>query len=131
MVVFFFSPRCFKYIMLLLIHKQSANKANDRLIGLPFYMNLCFFHFAFKILFFFFLAILVMICLSVGLIGFVLFLSLCASWIWVSISIFKFGKFSAIISSNIFSTPFLSLSCFWDPYNMFISMFDVVPRSIN
>lgn len=50
--------------------------------------------------------------------------------IWVSISVFKFGKFSAIISSNIFSIPFLSLLCFWDPYNMFISMFDVVPRSL-
>ena len=32
--------------------------------------------------------------------------SLCASWTWVTVSFLMLGKFSAIISSNVFSGPF-------------------------
>ena len=34
---------------------------------------------------------------------------LCASWIWIFVSLLRFGKFSAVISPNTFSSP-LSLS---------------------
>ena len=40
-----------------------------------------------------------------GLFGFNLFEALCASYILMSVS-FRFGKFSAIISSSMFSMPF-------------------------
>ena len=49
-------------------------------------------------------------CFGVFLLGFILPGSLCASWTWLTISFPMFGKFSAIISSNIFSGRF-SLSC--------------------
>ena len=43
--------------------------------------------------------------------------TLCASWIWISVSFPILGKFSAIVSSNKFSAPFslssLSLSWKW------------------
>ena len=69
-------------------------------------------------------AILIMICLAVGLFGFILSGTLCASCSWISGSFFRFRKFSAIISSNTFSTPFSLL--LWDPYNVNVSALDVV-----
>ena len=51
--------------------------------------------------------------LGVSLLGFVLPGTLYASWTWSPISFPVLGKFSAIISSNIFSGPF-SLFSFWD-----------------
>ena len=55
------------------------------------------------------LAIFTKICLGIGLFGFILFGILCASCIWISVSFFRFGKFSAIISPNTFSIPLLLL----------------------
>ena len=49
---------------------------------------------------------LITVCLSVFLLGFILPGTLCASWTWLTISFPMFGKFSGIISSNIFSGPF-------------------------
>ena len=46
-----------------------------------------------------------MMCLGVGLFGFSVFGAFCASCILNSVS-FRFGKFTAIIYSNIFSIPF-------------------------
>ena len=67
---------------------------------------------------------LITMCLGVFLLGFILPGTLCASWTWLTISFPMLGKFSAIISSNIFS--FLSLSSFWDPYNVNVDVFNVV-----
>ena len=39
--------------------------------------------------------------------GFILFRTLLVSWTWVTISFPILGKFSTILSSNIFSWPFL------------------------
>ena len=55
----------------------------------------------------------IIICLGVGLFGFSLFGALCTSCILILVS-FRSGMFSAIISSNIFSTPF-SFSSFGIP----------------
>ena len=44
--------------------------------------------------------------LGVFHLGFILFGNLWVSWTWVAISFFILGKFSTIISSNIFSWPF-------------------------
>ena len=49
---------------------------------------------------------LIIMCLGVFLLGFILPRTLCASWIWLTISFPMFGKFSTIMSSNIFSGPF-------------------------
>ena len=68
---------------------------------------LCFSLAAFRILSLTF-ATFIIICLGVGLFGFNLFGPLCAYFILISVS-FRFAKFSAIISSNIVSIPFLFL----------------------
>ena len=65
---------------------------------------LCFAFVAFRILSLTF-AIFIVICLGVGLFGFNIFGAFCSSCILISVS-FRFGKFSDIISSNIFSIPF-------------------------
>ena len=54
-------------------------------------------------------AILIIICLGVGLFEFILFGTFCASCTWICVSFFRFGTSSAIISSNTFLIP-LSLS---------------------
>ena len=48
-------------------------------------------------------------CLSGFLSGFILLGTLCSCWTWLTISFPLLGKFSAIISSNFFLGPFLSL----------------------
>jgi len=65
---------------------------------------LCFSLASFRILSLTF-AIFIIICLGVGLFGFNLFGAFCAPCILLSV-FFRFEKFSAIISSNIFSIPF-------------------------
>ena len=49
---------------------------------------------------------LITMCLDMLLPGFILPGTLCASLTWLTISFPMLGKFSAIISSNIFSGPF-------------------------
>ena len=72
------------------------------LLLLTFYLSLIF-------------VILITVCLSVFLLGFILLGTLCASWTWLTISFPMSGKFSAIISSNIFSGPFSLISTFGTP----------------
>ena len=51
-------------------------------------------------------AYLITMCLGVFLLGCNLYGTLCSSWTWVAISFPMLGKFSTIISSNVFSGPF-------------------------
>ena len=55
-------------------------------------------------------AILIMMCLAVGLFGFLLIVILCASWTYVTFSVIKLGKYSIITFSNRFSIPYSSSS---------------------
>ena len=68
-------------------------------------------------------------CVGVFLLEFILLRALCTSWIWLTISFSNLVKFSVTISSNTFSGPF-SLFSFWDPYNVNVSAFNVVPEDI-
>ena len=61
---------------------------------------------------------LITVCLGVLLLGFILPGTLCASWTGLTISFLMVGKFSAIISSNIFSGPF-SFSRSFLPFSLF------------
>ena len=66
---------------------------------------------------------LVTMCLGVFLLGFILPGPL-ASWTWQTTSFPMFGKFSAIISSNIFSGPFSLSSPSGTPImRMFVHLF--------
>ena len=69
---------------------------------------------------------LITVCLSVFLLGFILPGTVCTSWTWEALSFPMLGKFSTIISSNTFLCSF-SLS-FWDPYNVNVGAFNVVPE---
>ena len=52
---------------------------------------------------------LISMCLGLFLLEFILYGTLCASWILLTISFSMLGKFSTIIFSKIFSYPFFSL----------------------
>ena len=108
--------------------RVSAEKSALNLKGVPLYV-ICHFslvafnNFSLSLIF----ANLITVCLGVFLLGFILYGILCASWTWVAISFPMLGKFSTIISSNIFSGSF-SLFSFWDPYNANVAVFNVVPE---
>ena len=70
-------------------------------------------------------AVLIMTCLGMSLLGFILFGALYASCTRISVS-FGFEKFSTVISSNTFLT--FSISLLWNFYNANVSMSDIVPE---
>ena len=80
-------------------------------MGFPFYVTCCFSLAAFNILSLCLVFVsLISMCLAVFLLGFILYGTLCASWTWLTIFYPMLGKFSTIISSKIFSYPFLFTS---------------------
>ena len=91
----------------LLACRVSAEKSAVNLMEVPLYV-ICHFsptafnNFSLSLIF----ANLITMCLGMFLLGFILYGTLCTSWTWVAISFPMLGKFSAIISSNIFSGPF-------------------------
>ena len=94
----------------LLSYSVSAEKSAVSLMGVPFcviclFSPVAFNNFYFSLLF----ANLITMCLSMILLWFILSGTLCVFWTWVVISFPILGKFSTIISSNIFSVPFFSL----------------------
>ena len=112
----------------LLACRVSAEKSAVNLMGVPLYV-ICHFsvvafsNFSLSLIF----ASLISMCLGVFLLGFILTRTLCTSWTWVAISFPLLGKFLTVISSHIFSGPF-SLFSFWDPYNVNVVAFNVVPK---
>ena len=76
-------------------------------MGVPLYVICCFSLVTFYILSLSLIFVsLITMCLDMLLPGFILPGTLCASLTWLTISFPMLGKFSAIISSNIFSGPF-------------------------
>ena len=96
---------------LLLGCRVSVEKSADTLMGIPLHVVCCFSLAAFNILCLSLILVrLITMCLGVFLLGVIVPGMLCASWTWLTISSPMFGKFSAIISLNIFSGPFFSPS---------------------
>ena len=88
----------------LLACRFAAARSVLEYMGFPLYVTCCFSLAAFNILslclvFF----TLISMCLGVFLLGFILYGTLCASWIWWTICFPMLGKFSTIIYSKIFS----------------------------
>ena len=73
-------------------------------------------------------AILIMICLNVGVIGFILFWTLCVPFTWIFVFFFLFRELLAIISSNLFLPPphFLLL---WS-YDANVGTLEIIQRSL-
>ena len=86
------------YFQPLLAHKVSFEKSADSFMGTPLQVTLCLSLAAFLILSLSLtFGILIMVCLDVVLFESNLFGALCASWIYLSISFTKSGRFSFII----------------------------------
>ena len=91
----------------LLACRVSAEKSAVNLMGVPLYL-ICHFplaafnNFSLSLIF----ANFITMCLGMFLLGFILYGIICASWTQVAISFPMLGKFSTIISSNIFSGSF-------------------------
>ena len=94
-------------------------------MGVPLYVMCHFYFVAFNILSLSLIFVsLITMCLGVFLLGFVLPGAMYTSWTWLIIFFPMLGKFSAIISSNIFSGHF-SLFSFWGPYSANVHAFNV------
>ena len=91
----------------LLAWRVFAERSAVKHIVLPLNVTCCFFLAAFNILSLCLVFVsLISMCLSVFLLGFILYGALCASWTWLTIYFSMLGKFSTIISSKILSYPF-------------------------
>ena len=132
------SKNSFPFIILnrpchsLLACRVSAEKLADSLIGVPRYVICCF---SLAALIFFSLISVILItmclitmCFGVFLFWFIMYVTLCASLTWVTASFPRFGRFTAIMPSNMFSAPF---SLLLRPHNANISMLNVVPEVSN
>ena len=110
----------------LLSCRVSVEKSAENLVGFPLYIVL------FPLLLLIFLSLslifvsLITMCLDVFLLGFILPGTPYASWTWMTLSFPMLGKFSAIISSNIFLGTFSLF--FWDTNNVNVGVFTVVPE---
>jgi len=98
--------------------RVSAERSALKHIGFPLYVTCCFSLAAFNILSLSLLVWLVCVlaCFSLGLSC----MGLCASWTWLTISFFKLGEFSTIISSKFFSYPFFFYSSSGTPINQML-----------
>ena len=110
-------------------NNNNKNNSADNLMGIPLHIIHCFSIAAFNIfsLNLIFISLNNM-CLGIFLLEFILYGTLSASWAWVTISFPMLGKFSTIISLNIFLRHFLFLFFLWDPYNLNVVAFNVVPE---
>jgi len=95
-------------------------------MGFPLYVTCYFFFAAFNILSLCLVFVSLMsMCLGMFLLGFILYGTLCASWTWLT---FPVGE---LFNYNLFKNflfLFLFLFFFWDPYNLNVGAFDMVPE---
>lgn len=98
LVGIFFFFYYYEYIMPPLCGwKIFAEKSPDSLMGIPLYITGYFSLAAFKILFLSLsFDILIIIWLSVGTFGVILFGTLWTSWIWISLSFLSYGIFQLL-----------------------------------
>ena len=107
--------------------RVSAEKSANTLMGVPLYVICCFSLVAFNILSLTLIFVsLITVCLGVFPLGFILPETLCASWTWLTISFPMFGKFSSIITLNVFSGPFSLSSPSGTPIMPNVGVFNVV-----
>ena len=102
----------------------SVEISADNLMGIALYVICHFPLFAFNILSLISVSLTTM-CLGVFLLEFILPGTLCASWTWL----FPFPLLGSfwLLSLQIFSQVLsLSLSSFWDPYNVNVGVFNAV-----
>ena len=100
----------------LLASRVSTERSAVKHMGVPLYITCSFTLAAFNILSLCLVFVsFISKCLGVFLLGFILNGTLCASWIWCTISFSMLGKFSTTISSKIFSYPFFFYSSSWTP----------------
>ena len=101
---------------ILLAYRVSAERSAVNLIGIPLCV-ICFFSLAAFNMFSLYLIFdsLINMCLGMFLLGFILYGTHCAPRTWLAISFPILGKFSTIISSNIFSVPFFFSSSSGSP----------------
>ena len=91
----------------LLAGRVSAERSAVRCVGFPLSVTCCFSLAALNILYLCLVFVsLISMCLGMFFLGFILYGTLCASWIWMTISFSILGKFSTIICSKIFSYHF-------------------------
>ena len=87
--------------------RVSAEKLASSLMGVPLYITCCFSLAAFNILSISLIfPILITMCLGVVLLRLSYLRLFCAFWTWLSVFFHRLGKFSAIMSLNMFSAPF-------------------------
>lgn len=72
------------------------------------------------------LCCLIMMCLAVGLFGFIFIETLCISWVYMTLSFIRLWEFSDIILSNRFSS-LMSLFSYWYPNNVNVDTLDITP----
>ena len=91
----------------LLACRVFAERSAVKRMGFPLNVTCCFSLATFNILSSCLIfASLISMCLGIFLLGFILYGTFCASWIWLTISFSMLEKFSAIISSKTFSYSF-------------------------
>ena len=111
----------------LLVHKSSTEKSADILMGVPFFMKLCFSLNAFRIYCWTF-AILIMIYIGKGL---------CSSfYLWPSM-LPNLNTCSLLQVWELWTHNFTKYIFdhqvsvfFWDPYNANIALLDIIPKSL-
>ena len=112
----------------LLTYRVSAERSAVKCMRFPLNFTCCFSLAAFNIrsLCLVFVCFISM-CFGVFLLGFILYGTLCASWtrgycVFHAAKIFNYNVFIN------FLIPFLFLFFFWDPYNLNVDAFDIVPE---
>ena len=113
----------------LLACRFAAARSVVEYIGFPLYVTCCFSLAAVNILSLCLVTFsLISMCLDVFLLGLILYGTLCASWARWTICFPMLGKFSNYILFKNFLIPFVFLFFFWDPYNLNVGAFELVPE---